>query len=138
MLLARFLPGPGDGGACRGGACPGAPCRFGSWPGLPSLLPLLLDVLHDLFRERVPLLGPQVEQFAFQVAQVAPGLGAAHVRDPGLEIPFAPQVRGVPLQGRQVGRVHYQAHLAGRIYRLVEADPVTRNAVSGRRTTSWH
>ncbi len=55
----------------------------------------------------------------------------------GLEVPLAPQVHGVLLQGRQIGRVHHQAHLAGQIYRPVEADRVTRNAVSGRRTTSW-
>ncbi len=111
----------------------GSSCRR-----LPPLFPLGLDVLHDLLRERVSLLGSKVEQFALEVAQVAPGLGAAHPRDPGLEALLAPQVRGMPSQGRQVGRVHYQAYLAGRIYRLVEADPVTRNVVSGRRTTSWH
>ena len=48
-----------------------------------------------------------------------------------------------PVADRQVPRwclasVDHEQPLSGRIYRLVEADPVTRNAVSGRRTTSWH
>lgn len=109
-------------------------CKAGSLRR-PPLLSLGLDVLYDLFSERVPLLGPQVEQFPFQVAQVAPGLGALHARDPGLEASLEPQVRGVPLQGRQIGRADHQAHLAGRIYRPFEADPVTRHAGSGRRVT---
>ncbi len=32
----------------------------------------------------------------------------------------------------------FDSHLACGLYRLVEADPVTRDAISGRRTTSWH
>ena len=48
-----------------------------------------------------------------------------------------------PVADRQAPRwclasVDHDQPLSGRIYRLVEADPVTRNAVSGRRTTSWH
>ncbi len=75
---------------------------------------------------------------AVRLGRAGKALGLAEGIETGLS---AQQLFEVPVWAALGSRMdrgrHYDQPLSGRIYRLVEADPVTRDAVSGRRATSW-
>ncbi len=107
----------------------------------------MADFAHEsVFRVDTARLSPQERTAGYLAARpplvTAAPVGVVRVRADHLDSDHC-TAPGSPVAGRQAPRrclasIDHDQPLSGRLYRPVEADPVTRDAVSGRRTISWH